>query len=432
MIVPLGAHGRTLGAMTFVSAESGRRYTDADLRLAQEVGYRSAIAVDNARAYAEIRRANALKDEFIATLSHELRTPLNALLGYTRLLQLGALPADQHASAFGVIARNSTALARIIDDVLDVSRIVAGKLRLDANPVDLGQVMTESLESVQTAADARQVALTLTLPAEAVVVAGDSDRIQQVMWNLLSNAVKFTPARGRVTVRLDRVDTDAVIVVEDTGIGISAEFLPHVFERFRQADTRFARTQGGLGLGLAIARHLVEMHGGEIAAASSGLDCGATFTVRLPIGAPGPELPSQGDRRTLAADAATVRLDGTDVLIVDDDPDERLMMQAVLEVAGARVTSAASGAEALARLGENPPDLLLSDIGMPGMDGIELIKRVRAAAPGTFAGVRAMAITAYARDGDRARALDAGYHAHVAKPIDPVDLLARVAAVLQA
>jgi PAS domain S-box-containing protein len=432
MRVPLRAHDQTLGVLTFVSAESGRRYHAPDLRLAQEVAARAGIAVDNARAYAEVRSANRMKDEFLATLSHELRTPLNALLGYARMLKWQMVPPDRHARAFDVIERNGSALARLVDDVLDVSRIVSGKLRLQVQPADLAKVVAQSVETVQAAADAKDVRVRVSVPHDLPALAIDPDRLQQALWNLLSNAVKFTPPGGDVDVSVAPGDGHVAIVVRDTGIGIAPEMLPRMFERFRQADSRYAREHGGLGLGLAIARHLVEMHGGTVTAASEGLGLGATFTIQLPCGAAMGSTPAPVDveppMRARSA-RSRVSLDGIRVLAIDDDADELSMMRDVLTSAGAHVVTAQSGREALSLLARLDVDVLLADIGMPEMDGFDFIGRARAMA-GVAARVPAAAITAYARSEDRERALTAGFQMHVSKPIDPAGLLAAVRALV--
>jgi PAS domain S-box-containing protein len=433
MRVPLRAHDQTLGVLTFVSAESGRHYRAPDLRLAQEVAARAGIAVDNARAYAEVRRANGMKDEFLATLSHELRTPLNALLGYARMLKWQMVPPDRHARAFDVIERNGTALARLVDDVLDVSRIVSSKLRLQVQPADLAKVVAQSVETVQAAADAKDVRVRVSVPDALPPLALDADRLQQALWNLLSNAVKFTPPGGDVDVSVVPGDGRVAVVVRDTGIGLAPELLPRMFERFRQADSRYAREHGGLGLGLAIARHLVEMHGGTLTASSDGAGLGATFAIELPCGASPPATPAPVDADPPArapAPPALIPLDGIRVLAIDDDADELSMMRDVLAAAGAQVVTAQSGREALGLLSRLDVDVVLADIGMPEMDGFDFIGRARAMA-GVAARVPAAAITAYARSEDRERALTAGFQMHVSKPIDPAGLLAAVRALVE-
>jgi signal transduction histidine kinase/CheY-like chemotaxis protein len=433
MCVPLVAHGRALGALTFAVAESGRRYTKADLRFADDVASRAALAVENARAYDEVSRANRLKDDFLATLSHELRTPLNAVLGYTRMLRTGALPADKHARALETVERNALSLTQLVEDVLDVSRIEAGKIRLDVQPVSLPRVVEAAIATVKPAADARGVRIQTIVNPLTPHISGDAERLQQIIWNLLSNAVKFTPRGGRVQVRLEQVDSSVEVVVSDTGAGIARDFLPHVFERFRQADSRFSREHGGLGLGLAITRHLVEMHGGTIEAASDGQGTGSTFRIRLPLvivhGQPVP----QGIRahaRSDGADAGALEdLSGVRVLAVDDDLDALVLLREVLETAGAVVTTAGSAAEALEIAEHAAHDVLISDIGMPGMDGFELIRRIRGMSDTTVNRIPAAALTAYARSDDRTRTLQSGFQMHLSKPINPAELAAAVVAL---
>jgi PAS domain S-box-containing protein len=429
MSVPLRAGNRTLGVLTFVSGQSGRRYDALDLQFAQDLAARGAMAVENARAYEEARRANRLKDEFLATLSHELRTPLNAILGYSRMLKSGMVNPDRLPRAVEIIHKNAAALTKIVEDVLDVSRIVSGKLRLKTQTLDLAPVLAVSVETVQPAAEAKGIALHAVMEPGQAHVAGDPDRLQQVMWNLLSNAVKFTPNGGSVTVRLEPFDGHVDISVADTGDGIAPEFLPHIFERFRQGDSRFAREYGGLGLGLAIARHIVEMHGGTIQAASEGTGKGSMFRVRLPATHAVKLVPHAEVTPQQLADQSH-RLQGVRVMVVDDDADALSMVRELLETAGANVTTALSADEALALIQRHPPDLLLSDIGMPSVDGFELIRRVRQLAT-AIRHVPAAALTAYAQPEDRSRALRSGFQAHLAKPIDPGELLTAVEMLAQ-
>jgi signal transduction histidine kinase/ActR/RegA family two-component response regulator len=432
MVVPLQARGRTLGALTLATARSGRLYTSADLQLAEELARRAAQAIDNAGLYREAQEANRAKDEFLATVSHELRTPLTAILGWSRVLR-GRDTADETASrALESIERNARALAEIVDDLLDVSRIISGKLRLSIGPLDLVTVITEAIDAVRPAIDAKGIVLTTALQREAGAFVGDADRLQQVVWNLLSNSVKFTPPGGRVEVVLRGEGAHAEIVVRDTGRGIRPELLPHVFERFRQGDSTTSRAHSGLGLGLAIVRHIVELHGGIVQAESAGEGAGALFTVRLPV-APalredGETGASRGPRRP-AVSRATRALLGVSVLVVDDEADARQLMQAILEGAGARVRVAASVAEAEADLAHSRPDVLVCDIGMPGEDGFALIGRLRAVEQGTR--LPAVALTAYARREDRDRALGAGFDLHVPKPVEPSDLVKTVAGLVR-
>jgi PAS domain S-box-containing protein len=431
MCVPMLAQGKALGAMTFVSAESGREYSEADLYVARELAARASLAIENARAYARASEASRLKDEFLATLSHELRTPLNAVLGYARMLRLGALAPDRVSAALDVVERNATALKQIIEDVLDISRIVAGRLRLNVESVDLPSILQESCATVMPAADAKGVRLEILIDPQPAPVSGDPDRLQQIVWNLLSNAIKFTSRGGRVQLRLLHVNSHVEIVVSDTGRGIPADFLPFVFERFRQGDATFSREQGGLGLGLSIAKQLTELHGGTIEAASRGLGHGSTFTVKLPLMIVNPSPLETVRREQPRADRQppemepVPRLDGIHVLAVDDEPDALSLLKAALEGAGAMVTIADSAQTALDALHAGSPDVLLADIGMPGMDGLELIRAVRRMDP-PARNVPAAALTAYARAQDRITSLASGFQMHLVKPIDPLELIVAV------
>jgi PAS domain S-box-containing protein len=381
-----------------------------------------------ARGAAEI--ANRTKDEFLATVSHELRTPLNAILGWTRMLRSGAVEAKSMARVLETIERNARAQTQLVEDILDVSRIIAGKMRVDIRRIDLHGVVRSALESVRPAAEARGVELGCVMTPDSAEFCGDPDRLQQVIWNLLSNAIKFTPRGGKVEARVDRDASQMRIVVTDTGSGISQAFLPHVFDRFRQADSSITRAQGGLGLGLAIVRHLIEVHGGTVEAFSEGEGKGSTFTVRMPLRAVSPDEAADDQRERLSGDRALeVRLDGVEVLVVDDEADARELVSAVLTRCGAKVRQAASLDDAIARMREQKPDVLLSDIGLPQQDGYALIRRVRELSPGDGGLVPAAALTAYAGDDDHRRALAAGFHAHVTKPIEPADLMLLVASL---
>jgi signal transduction histidine kinase len=282
IIVPLVAHGRTIGALALGSLTDEHLFAAADLRFAQDLAYRSALSIDNTLSYEEARKANRLKDEFLANLSHELRTPLNAIVGYAQMLRMGAMPEERRARAFEVLHKNASALMQIVEDVLDISRIVTGKIQLQLRPVRVAPIVRHSIETVQPGAEVKGIQITFDPTNDGLMVAGDSDRLQQVFWNLLSNAVKFTPRNGRVDVRLARIEETIEVLVIDNGVGIDPTFLPHAFERFRQADSAFGRPHGGLGLGLAIVRQIVEMHGGTISADSAGIGKGATFRVVLP------------------------------------------------------------------------------------------------------------------------------------------------------
>ena len=435
MCAPMIAHGRTLGALTFGTAESRRHYAEDDLRFIEDIAGRTALALDNARAYEQMQIANRLKDEFLATLSHELRTPLNAVLGYARMLKSGIITEDKMPQALDVIERNATSLTQIVEDVLDVSRIISGKVRLRVQAVTLPTVLKDSIATVQPAADAKGVTIETAIDAGVASVSGDPDRLQQVIWNLVSNAVKFTPAGGRVTVRLREVDDQAEICVMDTGAGIAPGFLPHIFERFRQADSTTTRRHGGLGLGLAIARHIVEMHGGTIDAHSEGEGKGSTFRVCLPLAKGHRNRPTARRAAPPALQQAEVEasqdLNGYRILAVDDDEDALIMLKHILESAGASVRTAVSGEEAMKQLQSDRPDVMIADLGMPMMDGFELIKRLRQSQNPLLRRMPAVALTAYARSEDRLRALHAGFGVHIAKPVDPVELIATISALVR-
>jgi signal transduction histidine kinase/CheY-like chemotaxis protein len=387
-----------------------------------------------ARAKQNAEAANRLKDEFLATLSHELRTPLNAVLGYTQMLRGGVIAPERLAGVLSIIERNAQLQEQLISDVLDVSRIVTGKLRLDIEPVDLKIVVEEALTTVAPAAAAKGVRTQVTLDSPGVPVAGDAARLQQVVWNVLSNAIKFTARGGRVQVRLQRVNSHVEIVVSDTGEGIDPEMLPHVFQRFWQADSSFTRVHGGLGLGLAISRHLVEAHGGAIEAISPGKGLGTTIRIALPVmilhhdvDAPARAHPS---RETPPEDPLHLEdLAGLRVLLVDDDVDALAMARDALSIAGASVVTAAGADDALGALAREPFDVAVVDIGMPVVDGYELLRRIRGLDGGRLAGLPVAALTAYARTADRTRSLRAGFQMHLAKPVQPNELTAAVASL---
>jgi PAS domain S-box-containing protein len=376
----------------------------------------------------ELRNADQAKDRFLAVVSHELRTPLTAMLGWVRLLTTGMLDDATSARALPVIERNTKLLAQLIDDLLDVSRIVAGKLRLEAGPVDLVAVIESAIEAVQGLADAKSIGLKAVLDPSAGSLVGDPGRLQQVVWNLLSNAIKFTPSRGRIDLRLERAGTHARLRVRDTGRGISRELLPHIFDRFRQDDA--TRRHGGLGLGLAIVRHIVELHEGRVWAESDGEGRGATLVVELPLPADDvrpASKPAAVYRRLESAPSRLINLAGRRILVVDDEADARDLLAEILGQAGADVVVVSSADEALETLRLSRPDVLVSDIGMPGDDGYVLIRKVRALGSEQGGQVRALALTAYARSEDRALALEAGFHTHIAKPVDPLELTALIA-----
>jgi signal transduction histidine kinase len=398
---------------------------------AEEERARLLVLEQQARRQAE--DANRIKDEFLATLSHELRTPLNAILGWAQVLRSGKVDAPTTERALEAVERNARAQAQLISDLLDVSRIITGKLRLELRPVDLSGILDAALDSVRPAAEAKEIHLRIVPGQVAGPFVGDPDRLQQVFWNLLSNAIKFTPQGGSVEVRLRHTpDGMAELAVTDSGMGIRPDFLPYVFDRFRQAESTTTRHHGGLGLGLSIVRHLVELHGGTVAVESEGEGRGATFTVRLParLGAE-----ARVERRAGEPDASSdlvndcELLAGLRVLVLDDEADARELLATALEQHGARVTALASVQEVLEALDRETFHVLLSDIGLPGEDGYSMIRKVRARGAERGGNLPAAALTAYARTEDRVRALSAGFQMHLSKPIDPAELVATIAAL---
>src|SRR5215216_1751487 len=379
------------------------------------------LLVRERAARADAEKANRLKDEFLATLSHELRTPLNAVIGWSRILKAGRLDNENSVHAIEVIERNAWAQKQIIEDILDVSRVITGKLQLHLGPVDLVSVVNAALDAVNPALEAKDIKIETHFQERLKIIAGDADRLQQVVWNLLSNASKFTPAGGMISVRIRQDETYAEIEVRDTGPGIAAEFLPHVFERFRQADGSTTRTHGGLGLGLAIVRHLVELHGGLIAAENESSGTGAIFTVKLPL--PSTELSRDSvPPATRVRDVTEVDLQDVKILVVEDELDALDLLTIDLTAHGAKVQGASSAAQALELLRTDKFDLLISDIGMADTDGYNLIRQVRTQ-EGQGERIPAIALTAYARTQDRLRALAAGYNTHVAKPVEIKELV---------
>ena len=383
---------------------------------------------EHAREQAEA--ASRVKDEFLSTLSHELRTPLTAIVGWIYLLRGGRLDDSARARALDAIDRNAGAQAQVISDILDLSRIVGAKFKLAVRPIQLSPVVAAAIETLMPAANARGITVQTNLDPSAGLVSGDTDRLRQVVWNLLSNAIKFTPKGGRVTVRVERADPNVLVVVEDTGVGISPQFLPHVFERFRQADSSNTRNHGGLGLGLAVVRHLVELHGGHVSAASPGEGEGATFTVTLPL--LDPEHAAAGDRDEpgMASDELpddAPRLDGTKVLVVDQSDEVREVVSRILRQSGAEVEAASSVADAMTAFARQVPDVLITEIDLEGETGYSLIRRVRGLPLDVGGAVPAAALTSYSRIEDRVRALRGGFQIHMGKPIQPAELLAVVA-----
>jgi PAS domain S-box-containing protein len=434
LAVPVkGLDGQVIGGLFFGHSQVGK-FTEQHEQLAVGTASWASVALENARLYAEARDANQMKDDFLAVLSRELRTPLNAILGYSRLLRGGMLNGEQFERAIETVERNSRWLTQIVEDVLDVSRIVSGKIRLDVQAVDLTTVIDNAVATIQPAADAKNIRLQSLIDTRVAPVSGDPDRLQQVIWNLLSNAVKFTPKGGRVQLRVERVNSHVEIVVSDTGAGIRKDFLPYVFERFRQGDSGPTRKTGGLGLGLAIVRHIVEMHGGNVLAESAGENQGSTFTVRLPIMIVQPSAQSRKREHPIAESQQPLEkmsgLSDVHVLAIDDEQDSLGLLRVVLESAGARVTTASSAAAALNLIEQANPDVVVADIGMPQMDGFELIKRIREL-PGPVGDVPAAALTAFARSEDRTKALHHGFEMHLAKPVDPGELVASVATLVR-
>jgi signal transduction histidine kinase/CheY-like chemotaxis protein len=403
----------------------------ANADLQREIEERRRAEAERTAALERERDANRLKDEFLATLSHELRTPLNAVLGWTRVLRAARVEPAVQERALESIERNARAQSRLIEDLLEISRIVTGKLRLQMQEVDLAAIVDSAIDVTQPAATAKRMRIAVDIKVRPALTAGDPDRLQQIVWNLVSNAVKFTPAEGEITVTLER-QGGYRLTVRDTGPGIDPRFLPHVFEPFRQADGTASREHGGLGLGLAIAKQLVELHGGTIRAHSEGRGTGAAFEVHLPSEvAPSVPLitldPSVAVRPADRIDPSL--LDTVNVLVVDDEPDARLLLQTALRQYGANVATAASADEAMAEIERQRPDVLLSDIGMPTEDGYSLLRRLRARPVAEGGDIPAVAITAYASSQDRRAAEAAGFQAHVAKPFEPGEV-ARIVARL--
>ena len=435
LAVPVkSASGEVIGGLFFGHTQVGA-FTEQHEQLATGVAAWASLALDNARLYGVARDADRLKDEFLAVLSHELRTPLNAILGYSRLLRNGVLAGDKAERGLETLERNAMSLTQIVEDVLDVSRIVSGKIRLDVQSVELPLVVHNAVATVRPAAEAKGIRLQTIIDPRVGPVSGDPERLQQVVWNLIANAVKFTNKLGRVQIRLERVNSHAEIVVSDTGIGIPLDFLPHVFERFRQAESGTTRKAGGLGLGLSIVRHIVEMHGGEVEASSEGEGRGATFRVKLPL------MIAHSEALTEPREHPTTErmlplvgmkdLDGIRVMAIDDENDALDLLRVVLETAGAEVTTLSSAPAALAQIGTIRPDALVVDLGMPEMDGFEFIGRIRSSPDAGVRDVPAAALTAFARSDDRTKALRSGFEMHLSKPIDPGELVASVATLVK-
>jgi signal transduction histidine kinase/CHASE1-domain containing sensor protein/CheY-like chemotaxis protein len=431
MAVPMAVMGRIIGTIEVQSYQKNV-YQPEHVTAMSMAANLTAVAIENVRllelersAREAAEESNRLKDEFLATVSHELRTPLTAILGWSRLLEGGTLDDSVTQQAVEVIWRNAKAQAQIVDDILDVSRIITGNLYLDLHPLEVVPVVENAINVVRPTADAKGITIEKFFDSKPLMVSGDANRLQQVVWNLLSNAVKFTDSGGRVCVKVTRTGGAVEVSVSDTGRGISKEFLPYVFERFRQADSTTTRSHGGLGLGLAIARHLVEIHGGTINGESGGDGRGATFTIRLPLISASAKRFVEPDQLKLVRSQQL--LSGLDVLIVDDDSDTLTLMATALTRRQANVTAVSSAGEAIQAITRKRPDVLVSDIAMPDEDGYGLIKKIRSLENGASEYIPAVAITAYAKDEDRERALSAGFQIYLAKPIELTELISVVA-----
>jgi PAS domain S-box-containing protein len=455
--VPVVARsGKQFGSLFFGHPETGM-FSERTARIIEGIAAQAAVAIDNTRLYeaaqraaeerkvllenerqarAEAERTSQMKDEFLATLSHELRTPLSAILGWAQVLRRGSRDPLDLQRGLLTIERNARAQAQLIEDLLDVSRITSGKVLLDIQSVAASAMIDAAIETVRPAADAKQIRIERMIDPHTPFVAADPSRLQQVIWNLLSNAIKFTPRGGAVLVQLRTAEGHAEIAVSDNGAGIAPEFIGHVFERFRQADSSTTRKHGGLGLGLSIVKQLVEQHGGTARADSEGEGRGATFTLQWPLAVrpmarPHPDrAPAVAPSQAATAGMQTRDLSDVKVLVVDDEPDARELIKRILSDCHARVSAVGSAAEAIDWLGVGRPDVLVSDLGMADIDGYELLARVRSLELGKWAKLPAIALTAFARQGDRAKALEAGFRAHIAKPVEPSELIATVARVV--
>ena len=416
--------GNLVSVLSLVLDVTARKATEDD---------RAALLIRERDARKHAEEADRLKDEFLATLSHELRTPLTSILGWASMIRNGEVEGANASRAIETIERNARSQARLIDDLLDVSRIITGNLRLDLHPLNLAPIVEAAIDALRPTADVKGIQIR-TETSGTCLVKGDPHRLRQVIWNLLSNSIKFTQRGGVVSIRLGCVGPTVRLTVADTGEGIAPEFLPYVFDRFRQAEGSISRKQGGLGLGLAVVRHLVELHGGSISAESSGLGEGSVFTVELPLAEERRD-PARAEERQREVERrrsrkGSIRLDGVHVLLVEDDDDSRKLLGAMLKRYGARVTSTKSVAEALSVFSTDVPDLLISDIGMPDEDGYELIRKLRALPPEKGGQLPAIALTGYASRKDRERALATGYNQHMAKPIEQADMIAAIAALI--
>jgi len=430
-ISPLSHEDRVIGTLTIIEDVTERVAREAELQA--QIEARSQLLSSEKLARSEAERANRLKDEFLATISHELRNPLNAIMGWAHMLRLGKLSDVNAERAVETIYRNAKAQAQLVADLLDVSRIISGKLRLDVRTVDLIYIINAAIDSIRPAAEAKGIRVQTLLDPAAGPISGDADRLQQIVWNLLTNAVKFTPKGGRIQVKIQRINSHVEIVVSDSGVGISKEFLPYVFDRFRQADATTTRIHGGLGLGLSIVRQLVDLHGGSVSVHSEGEGKGTTFTITLPfVGVLSQNdaesvHPTQGEE-VISFDGLP-SLQGLKVLVVDDEADTRELISEVLRECGSEVITSNSAADALVALEEHKPDILISDLGMPDEDGYSLISKIRALPDERGGQIPAAALTAYARAEDRMRVLRSGFQFHLPKPVDSAELVTVVASL---
>jgi PAS domain S-box-containing protein len=430
-ISPLSHEGRVIGTLTIIEDVTERVAREAELQA--QIEERSRLLSSENVARREAERANRLKDEFLATISHELRNPLNAILGWAHMMRLGKLNEANMERAVETIYRNAKSQSQLVADLLDVSRIISGKLRLDVRTVDLISIVNAAIDSIRPATDAKSIRLQTMLDPAAGPISGDADRLQQIVWNLLTNAVKFTPKGGRIQVKLQRINSHVEIVVSDSGVGISKEFLPHVFDRFRQADASTTRLHGGLGLGLSIVHQLVDLHGGSVAVQSEGEGKGATFTITLPFVGVISQNEAEAVHPTQSEEIPSFdglpSLEGLKVLVVDDEADTRELIGEVLKGCGSEVIITRSAAEALEALEQHKPDILISDLGMPDEDGYSLIEKIRALPSARGGNIPAAALTAYARAEDRMRVLRSGFQFHLPKPVDSAELVTVVASL---
>ena len=431
-ISPLTHEGTVIGTLTIIDDVTERVAREAELQAQLED--RSRLLSNERLARNEAERANRLKDEFLATISHELRNPLNAIMGWAHMMRVGNLTPANVERAVETIYRNAKSQSQLVADLLDVSRIISGKLRLDVRTVDLISIVNAAVDSIRPGAEAKGIRLQTMFDPAAGPISGDADRLQQIVWNLLTNAVKFTPKGGRIQVKVQRVDSHVEVVVSDTGVGISKDFLPYVFDRFRQADASTTRIHGGLGLGLSIVHQLVDLHGGTVSVHSEGEGKGATFTISLPfVGVISNQNEAEAVHPTQSDEVLSFEglpsLQGLKVLVVDDEADTRELIREVLKECGSEVITSPSVAEALIALEQHKPDVLISDLGMPDEDGYSLIAKVRELPPERGGEIPAAALTAYARAEDRMRVLRSGFQFHLPKPVDSAELVTVVASL---